>query len=217
MTDVKIISIKDLLTIATARVVPGLTPKSIEITGLQFLQATEVDINGLPSPEFLIISDSKILAQLPSGQESSIINSIAVFAETPSPTRSSVFIFEVGRSFKGLSGIERLVQLFVKTALQTPGTDKFRPTVGGGLLALAGQNITSDAQTTLSASAVSAIGRTKEQIVAFQNKAPRIPADERLLTADVQGVGFDNNTTTLALKVSISAVSGRQAVANLTF
>jgi hypothetical protein len=217
MTDVKIIAIKDLLTITGVQVVPGLTPKTLSIRGLQFLQASEVDINGIAAPEFMILSDSQILAQVPNGQQNSIISSIAVLAEIPSPTRSSVFLFEAGRTFKGLKGIERLVQMFVKLALQTPGSDKFRPTLGGGLLALAGQNVAQDGQSKLSSSAVSSIGRTRDQIVALQNKVPRIPPDERLLSADVLGVGFDANTTTLALRVAISAQSGQQAVANLTF
>lgn len=217
MTDIKIIAIKDILKITGASMVPGLTPKTVDIQGVDFLQATEVVINDIPAPEFMILSDNRIFAQVPAGQTNSIINSIVVLAEKPSANRSSLFYFEVGSSIKGLSGIERLVQMFVKIALQTPGRDKFRPTIGGGLLALAGQNITTDAQTSLSSSAVSAITRTRDQVIALQNRAPRIPPDERLLTAAVQGVGFDTNTTTLALRVSITAQSGQQAVTNLTF
>lgn len=217
MTDVKIIAIKDILQITQVSVAAGLTPRSLVIEGLQFLQATSVEINSIESPEFMILSDTKLMAQVPNGQQNSLISSVAVFAEKPSPTRSSVFILEVGRSISSLSGIERLVQMFTKLALQTPGRDKFRPTIGGGLLALAGQNIDSQAQLSLSASAVSAIGRTRDQVVALQNRVPRIPPDERLLTADVLGVGFDMNTTTLALRVKITAQSGQQAVANLTF
>lgn len=217
MTDIKVIAIKDLLQITGAQVALGLTPKTIDVQGLEFLQATSVEINGIEAPEFLIVSNYRILAQVPSGQQGSVINSIAVFAEKPAANRSSVFLFEVGRSLRGLSGIERLVQMFVKIAMQTPGKDKFRPTIGGGLLALAGQNITADAKTNLSSSAVSSIGRTRDQVISLQNKVPRIPPDERLLTATVQGVGFDANTTTLAIRVLITAQSGQQAVTNLTF
>lgn len=217
MTDIKVIAIKDLLKITSAQVALGLTPRTLDIQGLDFLQATSVELNGIESPEFMILSDFRLLAQVPSGQKNSIINSIAVFANKPAPNRSSLFLFEVGRSIKGLSGIERLVQMFIKLALQTPGKDKFRPTLGGGLLALAGQNITSEAQTALSAAAVSSITRTRDQVISLQNQVPRIPPDERLLTATVLGVGFDTNTTTLALRVGITAQSGQQAVTNLTF
>lgn len=217
MTDVKVLAIKDLLQVTGASNVLGISPRTLDIQGVQFLQATSVEINGLLSPEFMILSDSRLFAQVPNGQQSSPITSIAVYADVPSPTRSSVFLFEVGPSISGLTGLERLVQMFIKIALQTPGKDKFRPTIGGGLLALAGQNIGSDGQTSLSASAVSAIGRTRDQIVALQNQVPRIPPDERLLSASVLGVGFDATTTTLALQVGITAQSGQQAVTNLSF
>jgi len=123
----------------------------------------------------------------------------------------------VGRSIKGLSGIERLVQMFTKLALQTPGKDKFRPTLGGGLMALAGQNVVVNSQTSLSSLAVSAIARTRDQVISLQNQVPRIPPDERLLSADVLNVGYDTNSTTLAMRVGITAQSGQQAVTNLTF
>lgn len=217
MTDVKILAIKDLLQITGAQTLANFSPKTLDIQGVQFLQATSVEINGLVSPEFMILNDNRLLAQVPSGQQNSIIASIAVYADMPSPTRSSVFLFEVGKSIASLTGLERLVQMFIKIALQTPGKDKFRPTIGGGLLALAGQSVGNDAQTALSSSAVSAISRTQNQIVSLQNQVPRIPPDERLLSATVLGVGFDTSTTTLALQVGITAQSGQQAVTNLSF
>lgn len=217
MTDVKIIAIKDILSVTGVQVLPGMIPKTLDISGLQFTQATSVEINMLQAPEFIIISDTRLWAQIPNGQQSSVISTIAVYADKPSPTRNSVFLFEVGSSISGLTGLERLVQMFTKIALQTPGKDKFRPTIGGGLMALAGQNISSDAQSALSSSAVSAVNRARDQVVSLQNQVPRIPPDERLLSADVLSVGFDVNSSTLALVVSITAQSGQQAVANLSF
>jgi len=217
MTDIKIIAIKDILKITMVQVVPNFFPKTLDIQGLEFLQATSVEINQIEAPEFMVLSDTRLLAQIPNGQQNSIISTIGVFAEKPSPTRSSVFLFEVGRSIKGLSGIERLVQMFTKLALQTPGKDKFRPTLGGGLMALAGQNVVVNSQTSLSSLAVSAIARTRDQVISLQNQVPRIPPDERLLSADVLNVGYDTNSTTLAMRVGITAQSGQQAVTNLTF
>ncbi len=216
MTDIKVIAIKDLLQITVVQVAINMNPRALDIQGIGFLQATSVEINGIAAPELIVLSDSRLLAQVPNGQQNSTISSVLVFAERPSPTRSSVFLLEVG-SIKGLSGIERLVQMFAKLILQTPGKDKFRPTLGGGLLALAGQNISSNPQASLTAQAVSAVSRTRDQIVSLQNQVPRTPPDERLLTATVLGVGYDPNTTTLALRVGITAQSGQQAVANLTF
>jgi len=84
-------------------------------------------------------------------------------------------------------------------------------------MALAGQNVVVNSQTSLSSLAVSAIARTRDQVISLQNQVPRIPPDERLLSADVLNVGYDTNSTTLAMRVGITAQSGQQAVTNLTF
>jgi hypothetical protein len=215
MNDVKVIAIKDSLPIVSAQIVPNLIPRTVDIRGQRFSSASEVLINHITAPEFMVLSDSRILAQIPDGQ--TLVRTIVVLAEHPSTNNSVLFQFEVGRTFKKITGIERLIQMFTKIVLQTPGTDKFRPDIGGGLIAIAGQNVGTESGTSLSASAVSAISRARDQVIALQNKTLRTPPDERLLTADVLGVGFDANSTTLAIRVGITAQSGRTAVTNLTF
>lgn len=217
MTDLKVIAIKDLLPVTGANFIPGMVPASLNITGQLLSQASEVYINGVLSPEFMSISDSQLIAQVPTGMENSIITQLAVLAETPSTDRSSVLHFELGKTFKPLRGIERLIQFFCKVLLQTPGSDKFNPTIGGGLLALTGQSVENGAGQSLTAAVSGAIARTRDQIISIQSKIPRTPPDERLLSALTEAVGYDAATTTIAARVSISAVSGRQAVANLTF
>lgn len=217
MTDLKFMTIKDMLTINGANFVPGLVPASLSIKGLLFQQATEVYINGVQAPEFIVISDHELLAQVPLGMEKSVISQISVLAETPSRDRSSVMHFEIGKTFKPLRGIERLIQYFCKVLLQTPGSDRFQPTVGGGLLALIGQNVERGSGQSLAASVSGSVARARDQVISIQGKISRTPPDERLLNATTEAVGFDASTTTVAARVSVTAVSGSQAVANLTF
>jgi hypothetical protein len=68
----------------------------------------------------------------------------------------------------------------------------------------------------MQAAVVGAVSRTRDQLMTRQASDRKIPADERLLTAQTESVGFDSSTTTLVARVSISAVSGKVAVANLT-
>jgi len=140
---------------------------------------------------------------------------VTVLAELPTRERASVIHLSLGRTFRPLKGLERLVQLFIKLLLQTPGSDKFNPERGGGLLRLAGpEMLGSPALTTAVSMSVS---RTKEQIYSLQRRVPRTPPDERLLDASPQAVGYDRDTTSLLVEVRILALSGQQAVTNLTF
>lgn len=216
MKDLKILSIRDLLTLTGAQYA-NVTPLSLTLTGEKFNDATKVLINDLEAPEFIVLSDNRILAQVPDSQRASPITKIAVLANRPSTTRSSLLHFEVPTSIGVLSGIERLVQLFCKILMQTPGSDKFRPSEGGGLMNMVGRNISHTDSKALQSSVLASISRTKDQILSYQSQNARIPADERLLTAQADTVAFDPSTTTLSARVFVTAVSGRQAVANLTF
>jgi len=214
--DIKVIAIKDILTITRVERVPNFSPATLSVHGLKFLQADEVLINDIPSPEFIIASGTKLLAQVPDSQVSSTIRRVSVFATRPFPDRKSLIRFEVG-DIRSMQGLERLIQHFAKMLIQTPGSDSFNPNEGGGILSLVGTVVGRRDSSTLQSTVVSAVSRVRDQIVTKQGRIPQIPPDERLLRADTVAVGFDPNTSTLAARISIGAVSGREAVANLTF
>lgn len=216
MKDIKVIAIKDILVVNRAERVPNFLPSTVALTGLKFLQATEVIINDIPSPEFMIVSATRILAQVPDSQVNAAIRKVTVFANKPFPDRKSLLLFDVGE-IRSLQGLERLVQHFTKILIQTPGSDSFNPTEGGGVLSMIGTVVGRKDSTALRSSIVSAVGRARDQIVTRQSRTPQIPPDERLLRADAVAVGFDPNTSTLAARITLGAVSGREAVANLTF
>jgi hypothetical protein len=214
MTDVKILVIRDLLHVTKVEIAT-MNPFSLDLQGEDFNRATSVLINDLPSPEYIILAKNHMLAQVPLSLKNSPITKVTVLAEQPAVGRDSLLHFEV-QSLKKLTGIQRLVQLFCKFVLQTAGSDKFNPTVGGGLLQLVGSNIDRSGQGALAAAISSAVTRTRDQIFSMQSKNPAIPPDERLLSATTEAVGFDSTTTTVHASVLLRAMSGDQAVANLT-
>lgn len=216
MIDLKILNIRDLLFISDVSFALGVSPLSLFISGDRMDEASVVYVNDIESPEFVVMSKNRILAQVPTSERSSILRKVAVVANTPSVNRSSLLHFEVGKTIKAITGIEKLVQAYCKQLIQTPGTDRFRPNEGGGLLKLVGGNVSQGDVKNLQASVIGAISRARDQLLARQNLDRRIPADERLLTVTAQAVGFDATTTTLTASIALSAVSGQQAIANLT-
>lgn len=216
MIDIKVLAIKDLLPISDARYA-NITPRSLIIEGRDFTRASEVLINDQNVPEFMIISSHQIIAQIPNAEVNKVLTKVSVLATTPSPSERSLLQFTVGHTISKLEGLERLVQLFCKLLLQTPGSDKFNQGAGGGLLRIIGSNFIGDSAKNIQADAVTAVNRTRDQILALQTRNTRIPSDERLLVANLDSIGFNSGITTLLMRVSIAAASGRQAVANLSF
>jgi phage baseplate assembly protein W len=216
MIDIKILTIKDLLPINKVEFASRVVPLSVVIQGERLDQASSVFINDIEAPEFAVLSKSRLLVQIPTSERLSLLRKVAVIATVPAVNRRSLLHFEIGDSVKGISGLGKLVQAYCKQLIQTPGTDRFRPNEGGGLLKLVGRNVSKGDSKNLQASVIGAIGRARDQLIARQNSDRRIPADERLLNATAEAVGFDASTTTLTASIALSAVSGRQAVANLT-
>lgn len=217
MIDIKVIAIKDILVVNRVIQVPNFSPRTLEIYGEKMLQADEVYINDLPSPEFVKVSNTRLLAQVPTSQARSVIRSVSILALRPSPDRKSLLHFEVGRTLSGIKGLQKLIQYYCKILIQTPGSDRFHPDEGGGLLSLVGQLVGKKNSSAMSAAVATAVNRARDQVIAKQGRITRIPPDERLLRADLQAIGYNPNTTSLAARVSIGAVSGREAVTNLTF
>lgn len=220
MIDIRVIDIQDVLQIVSVNYLQlsnASLPLSLDIIGLDFSRATQVEINDQPSPSYMVISPTRIIAQIPTNQVRSQITKVLVLATTPTPGTSSALLFTLGNTFKSVTGIERLIQLFVKILMQTPGTDRFRPSIGGGLRRIIGTNVDAGSTSALDSSVIGAVTTTRNQIIQLQNQNQRISADERLQTASVTSAGFSPQQTSYALGVSLAAVSGRQAVANLTF
>lgn len=216
MIDIKILVIRDILPISAIEVANGVFPLSLLITGDRLDQANQVLINDIEATEFVVLSSNRLLVKIPSNELSSNIRKVLVIANIPSTNRRSILHFEVGSSLKSIKGLEKLIQAFCKLLIQTPGSDRFRPDEGGGLMKLVGRNVSKGGINNLQASIVGAVSRTRDQFLARQGPNNRIPSDERLLTVITESVGFDTSTTTLSARISLSAVSGKLAVANLT-
>lgn len=216
MIDLQVLTIRDLLPVTQVEFAARVSPPSIIITGDRMDQASSVLVNDAEVQEFAVLSTNRLVAQIPTSERSSIIRKVAVIATVPAVNRRSLLMFEITSSIRGFSGIEKLVQAYCKQLIQSPGTDRFRPDDGGGLLKLVGRNVSKGDTKNLQASVIGAIGRARDQLIARQNLDRRIPSDERLLTVTADSIGFDALTTTLTASISLSAVSGKQATASLT-
>ncbi len=214
MFDIKILTIRDMLPINRVDYASR-NPVSLRITGTDLDQTSKVFVNDIECPEFIVESSGQVIAQVPKSEVASVITSVSAVANKAAMNRRSLLHFELLSSFKLFAGLEKLVQIFCRILFQTPGSDRFKPLEGGGLFQIIGRSVSRSDTKTLQAAVIGAVGRTRDQILSRQSTKTRMPPDERLLSATVEAVGFDPSQTLLVCRVSLLAVSGRQALANL--
>jgi len=191
MIDLQTIRIRDVLPVKNAAPAHGVVPRSLILRGSDFRYAEEVYINESKSPSVVILSNQTLLAQVPFEQEGPI-RSIAVVSSRLTRTQRSTIDFRLGDTPTSVSGLDRLVQVFLKILLQTPGTDAFAPNIGGGLLNVAGklQGSPTASANSMAADAKLSVERTRRQLMSIQANAPALSLSEKMLYARLLETNF---------------------------
>lgn len=189
---------------------------ALEVIGEDFRSVEEVLINDTPSPDVMVLSKTSLIAQLPEGlQRQPNVRNVVVLSRTFTLTPRSLLRFRIGETPGRTQGINRLVQLFVKLLLSTPGTDIFNRQLGGGALRNVSRTFGTAEANAIKADFTIAIDRTARQILSIQSRNGSLPADERLLTANLVGATFSRASSTLFVNVEIIPQDGRPARLNL--
>jgi len=190
------------------------SPFTLDIKGSGFTDVAVVTINGVRSPEFIVLSGSRILAQVPRSQVSSAIEGVVVFVATGRLQAKSVIDLQaVVTAGKRASGFTHLVQSFLKTLLTTPGSDIFSPSSGGGLLPLVGSIGTSG---DILARSKNAVAAAASQLITKQTMNTRLNNSEKLQAAELLSATFSSTTGTVDLRIKLTALDGSTSSASLS-
>ena len=214
--DFQVVFPQELVTLSSVRILPGITPRTLDLTGRDFRSIDEVLVNGVASPDVVVLSKTRALAQVPAVFVRQTITSVSVISTSLSVTSRSLLRFRIGHTPSKVSGILRLMQLFLKMLLTTPGTDIFAPSTGGGILSRIGATFGKDEGGAIVSDFIVAVGSTQRQIMAIQSRDPSLSRDERLLSAKVLSGGFNKNEAALVVSVELTSQALKAAIANVT-
>lgn len=206
---------QETVRVSQVRTVPGVSVRTLDISGDDFRSADEVLMNEVPSPSFVILSKTRLLAEVPDALKSSTITSILVLSRRLVITPRSYIRFRIGSTASKTRGILRLMQLFLRVLLTTPGTDIFSPKLGGGALVHLGQSISVEEGTDVVSSFIVSVDNTAKQLIQIQGRNQATPPDERLMSARVLSAGFNKNETAIVASIELLSQAGRTAVAQL--
>ena len=211
----EIVRFRDLLPVQSIPgFVKGLSPLTLELKGRDFSSTDSVYINEAAVKEFMIVNKTTIYAQVPNVQGP--IQTIRVLSSKYSrDVESAMMSFEVGNKSRKVEGILKLLQLFTKWVLQTPGSDMLNPTRGGGLQQIVGSVATTKDLQPVFASITRAINNTSTQIRSAQINAVRLPLSERLMSANLVDLKIYEKQMQAQAKVAIVSAAGAEAVSAL--
>jgi len=196
------------------QVLPG-PPRVVSIVGDDFRSVDEVFINQVASPDVVILDKNRMLAQVPESVLFQRINDVVVLSKKLTLSDRSQLRIRIGRTPGRITGIMRLMQLFLKILFTTPGKDIFSPRLGGGALKNVGATFGAGEGHNIVNDFVIAVDTTSRQIVAIQGRDSSIPRDERLLGAKVLSASFNRTLGGIDVSVQITSQAGREATANV--
>lgn len=186
---------------------------SLDIHGRDFSGASAILINGYKAPVFVVLSDTRILADIPSAQLGAPIQSVSVLRRTVSNSEDTVVSFEALVPSPAVTTSTYLVQKVLKNLLTTPGSDLFSQQSGGGLLSLLGA-IPADTGGVYSLVALR-VRNVVEEITALQTEDIGSDPDERLSFVEVIDAAYSEKDTSLDVRLRIVASSGVSVLAGV--
>jgi len=174
--DLQVIQLRQVLSITRMVEVPG-PPHLLYVYGPPTDQVTDVEVNGRRGYSFTTQGDA-VVVTLPNLM---VVRTIAVLGRIMGGVKEAAVVHGFPPHPGLLSGMQLLVQMFIKELLTTPGSDVFSPGSGGGARKIVGSKVISNAD--LTTSIALALQRTAAAIQKKQAGNLTIPRPERLLSA----------------------------------
>jgi len=215
--DLQIVFPQESILIKSVTVVPGSSPPAVLVIGQDFSAVDEVLVNEIVVPSYYVVSPTQLYAILPDIVPPGTIQSVSVTSRRLTITDKSFLKFRIGKQPSKVTGILRLVQVFVKVLFTTPGSDIFNKNLGGGALKNLGRTFSKGETKSIVSDFVIAVDNTSRQLISTQSRQPQLPADERLISADVVSATFDMQQSALIAAVEVTSQAGRSATANVVF
>jgi hypothetical protein len=211
MDSIQLVRLLDVAPINLVREADGVSPRSLIIRGRDFRSVEQVVIDGVPSPEFVVYSETELIAQVPDLLQESTIFEVTVLSQNLTLTERSMVEFTFGTRPKMARGVVRMMQNFLRILLRSPGSNVFHPRAGGGMLARIGKTVSQRS----AADVQIAVSLTKQYIIGAQTAARTIPANERLLEAEVTAISPDPASASLYVTLVLTNQAGQRAGSTL--
>lgn len=187
----------------------------LEITGEDFSSVESVFINGEEMTNYIILSKNRMQITLERSLSRALQSIEVISGNFTKTVMASKITFQLGTKTRTVTGILKLVQLYTKWLLQSPGSDIFNPNRGGGVQELIGQVVSSHRIEHLLSALTRAVQTTTNQIRTAQSNSTNLPLDERLLEATLLGINKLDERMEIRARVHLVSSAGNEATSAL--
>jgi hypothetical protein len=213
--DIQVTYLRDVLPVDSADEVPGVVPRTLDVRGPNFKNVVKIEINEEEAPSFVVMGKHRVLVQVPESQEKELIRTLAVLSNDFTKTKSSQVKFEFTNNPQKVSGLKKLIQVFLLYLLRSPGTDAWYPKSGGGVQKLIGAHFSRSNAGGVTAAFTTAVSRVRSQVMSLQASNTRLTASEKLGSVTVLSAVFNAQQTALLARVELISQSGQRAIVGL--
>lgn len=214
MVDLQVIEIRDVLQVTGVRPEPGLVPRSVRVYGKDLRNVYEVLVNDATSPSVYVITNQEMLVQVPPSLGRAPVRTVQAVSHKLTSSDRSKITFRIGDTTHGVSGMERLIQTFLKLLLQSPGSDIFAWKLGGGVLRTVARQTTRGGGSMVADLTVG-VERTSRQLMNLQSADLSLPLNERLLFARVIEAKFIQSQLALVGRIGIGNQARQRGLVSL--
>lgn len=213
--DIQVCTPQVLIPLNSVANLPGMVPRTLSVIGKDFSSVAQVLINDIASPSIAILSKTKLLAQVPPNLANTTVTSVTVTSYNLTVSARSIIQFQLGPVASKVSGILRLLQIFLKVLFTTPGRDIFASRIGGNGLKDVGQTFGANEGGNIVSDFIIAVTTTQRQILSIQSRDPTLASSERLLSANVLSANYSSTESALIVSVQVTSQAGQAATANV--
>lgn len=214
MVDLQVIEIRDVLKVTGVQPIVGFTPRTVRVYGKDFRNVYEVLVNDATSPSVFVVTNREMLVQVPTSLGRAPIRTVQAISHKLTSADKSKITFRIGDTTHGISGMERLIQTFLKLLLQTPGSDIFAWKLGGGVLRTVARQ-TARGGGSMVADLTVGVERTSRQLTNLQSSNTSLPLTERLLFARVTEAKFIQSELALVGRIGIGNQARQRGLVSL--
>jgi hypothetical protein len=216
MYDLQVVLPVEVIELSSVTLLGGVTPSTIRVVGKDFRTVARVTINDIESPALNIKSRTVLEAQVPDIIDPLSISAVQVMSNQLTLSPQNLLQFRLLDVPTAVNGFFRLIQLFVKILLTTPGRDIFSPNLGGGALRGLGRSYAGSEASSLVSDLHIAVKQTVRQMLSVQARSPRTPLQERLQNASVVNSTYNRDQQALYASIELLNQTNMSAALNLT-